>query len=506
MSSSPEPTVEGTVYNGTLSSGDGRGTIVALVPAGPSLEDENQSVSYARHPRVSAVYDYASEKSLSHVDSRLFYQNEQIVRDSAGSMISDNFTPSSPIGTKSKSSWKVTTTPDQRQGDGHHPPLFVLTSRSPQPGKDTNSSLSGLDSNIGAAERDSNNVMRQAQKSHRREAGLSNSEMPQGQRRDDILHSPIEVASTGLSTSTKAHVSESLAVTNEFSQIYSNIQKICDARHKYMRLSLQEFGSNPKDEPSWAVYPPPPEPAWKEELRESNASQAKVGAGEGNQHLSRSASLSVGNTKDDPKLPLRRRRKPGQDIGEDFEFSDLLPLPDDSEMTFKLDECGVYQVYENSKSAELESPILAVPTIRDFYMDLDSILQISSEGPTKSFAFRRLQYLEGKFNLYSLLNEYEEIADSKRVPHRDFYNVRKVDTHVHHSSCMNQKHLLRFIKSKMKKCPDEVVMYRDSKHMTLKEVFESINLTAYDLSIDTLDMHVRINRALVFVSPCSFFV
>jgi hypothetical protein len=30
---------------------------------------------------------------------------------------------------------------------------------------------------------------------------------------------------------------------------------------------------------------------------------------------------------------------------------------------------------------------------------------------------------------------------------RDFYNVRKVDTHVHHSASMNQKHLLRFIKS-----------------------------------------------------------
>ena len=35
----------------------------------------------------------------------------------------------------------------------------------------------------------------------------------------------------------------------------------------------------------------------------------------------------------------------------------------------------------------------------------------------------------------------------------DFYNVRKVDTHVHHSSSMNQKHLLRFIKSKMKRSP-----------------------------------------------------
>jgi len=57
---------------------------------------------------------------------------------------------------------------------------------------------------------------------------------------------------------------------------------------------------------------------------------------------------------------------------------------------------------------------------------------------------------------------------------------------------MNQKHLLRFIKSKMKKFPDEVVLHRDGKHLTLAEVFASINLTAYDLSIDTLDMHVSL--------------
>lgn len=168
-------------------------------------------------------------------------------------------------------------------------------------------------------------------------------------------------------------------------------------------------------------------------------------------------------------------------------MEDLLPLPGADDATFKLDDSGVYQVFGNG---EEQSPLINVPNIREFYMDLDSIVTVSSDGPSKSFAFRRLQYLEAKFNLYVLLNEYQETADSKKVPHRDFYNVRKVDTHVHHSACMNQKHLLRFIKSKMKKHPNEVVLFRDGKHLTLAEVFSSINLTAYDLSIDTLDMHV----------------
>lgn len=80
---------------------------------------------------------------------------------------------------------------------------------------------------------------------------------------------------------------------------------------------------------------------------------------------------------------------------------------------------------------------------------------------------------------------------------------------------MNQKHLLRFIKAKMKRSPDvrpfpnlpspspfpsrlisfghdqDVVIFRDDKHLTLRQVFESLNLTAYDLSIDTLDMHAH---------------
>lgn len=54
---------------------------------------------------------------------------------------------------------------------------------------------------------------------------------------------------------------------------------------------------------------------------------------------------------------------------------------------------------------------------------------------------------------------------------------------------MNQKHLLRFIKRAMKKYPGEIVHIENGRGQTLKEVFESMNLTAFDLSVDTLDMH-----------------
>jgi AMP deaminase len=37
----------------------------------------------------------------------------------------------------------------------------------------------------------------------------------------------------------------------------------------------------------------------------------------------------------------------------------------------------------------------------------------------------------------------------------------------------------------------DVVIFRDGAELTLQQVFQSLKLTAYDLSIDTLDMHAH---------------
>ena len=132
-----------------------------------------------------------------------------------------------------------------------------------------------------------------------------------------------------------------------------------------------------------------------------------------------------------------------------------------------------------------------IPSLKDFATALEELRTITTSGPVKSLSFKRLALLEQRFNLHVLLNGWRELAAQKAVPHRDFYNVRKVDTHVHHSACMNQKHLLRFIKSKLKKSPGDIVLSRDGTLLTLADVFRSLKLTAYDLSIDTLDMHAH---------------
>ncbi|KAL7204361.1 hypothetical protein ACSBR2_017439 [Camellia fascicularis] len=82
-----------------------------------------------------------------------------------------------------------------------------------------------------------------------------------------------------------------------------------------------------------------------------------------------------------------------------------------------------------------------------------------------------------KFSRHLMLNADREFLAQKSAPYCDFYNVRKADTHVHHSACMNQKHLLRFIKSKLRKEPDEVVIFQDGTYLTLNEVFESLDLS-----------------------------
>lgn len=305
-------------------------------------------------------------------------------------------------------------------------------------------------------------------------------------------------AGVGLGSGSQGFAKTDGTVVPEVQGICDKIKHVLDLRRAYLKVSSQCPGDNPRDDADWPIYPPPPNPVWNDER------QRPVGAQDGETSMAdsvtaddskpnghgpnRHRAASAAESERGPQSPTsKRRRKWGQAIGEDFDMNECeLPGNVTDGTTFELDEGSVYQVLDNKKQ-----PIVQVPTLRDYYLALDTILDISTDGPVKSFAYRRLQYLEGRYDLYSLLNEYEEVADTKKVPHRDFYNVRKVDTHVHHSACMNQKHLLRFIKSKMKKCPDEVVIDRDGQKLTLKEVFESIGLTAYDLSIDTLDMHAH---------------
>nr|CAB3455382.1 unnamed protein product [Digitaria exilis] len=166
---------------------------------------------------------------------------------------------------------------------------------------------------------------------------------------------------------------------------------------------------------------------------------------------------------------------------------------------------GVVHVYPNKDSKERLYPVADATT---FFTDMHYILRVLAAGDIRTVCHHRLNLLEQKFNLHLMVNADRELLAQKAAPHRDFYNVRKVDTHVHHSACMNQKHLLRFIKSKLRKEPDEVVIFRDGTYLTLKEVFESLDLTGYDLNVDLLDVHAdkstfhRFDKFNLKYNPC----
>ena len=428
--------------------------------------------------RKTPYYDYASEKFDSQTDAKLMYQRHRLESSASAT--------SSPV----LLSRSATLPSFLESGDGNLSRTASRTSRTSMQSKATSNltstmtnaqarrmsremfpSLDPFETTVAADEQ---------ARSHKHHPGLPH-EYKDSLLADQGMHGA--GAGVGVGSGFGGYASSESSIVAEVEAICKKIKMLLDIRHRFLRISAQFPGDNPKDDQTWDIYPPPPEPHWSESTRERPAANPV-----NETELANSMHSDHLNASEGP----RKRRKAGEAIGEDFDLN-RCTIPGDCEYTFSLDEGSVHQVYKRSKATggTSDGPIVDVPTLRDFYMDLDIIQEIASDGPAKSFAYRRLQYLEGRYQLYTLLNEYEEIADTKKVPHRDFYNVRKVDTHVHHSACMNQKHLLRFIKSKMKKSPDEAVIFRDGKVLTLKEVFESINLTAYDLSIDTLDMHVR---------------
>lgn len=168
-------------------------------------------------------------------------------------------------------------------------------------------------------------------------------------------------------------------------------------------------------------------------------------------------------------------------------------------------EKGIYRAYalnENNEWLATEYPVIERQL---FIEDYNLLTTMVTDGPLKSFCYRRLQYLKSKFELHCLLNEVKEWAAIKATPHRDFYNVRKVDTHIHAASSMNQKHLLRFMKKKMKTSGDmRVYKNKEGRIMTLNEVCNELQIQPFDLSVDMLGVHVVSTLSTLLNTTCTF--
>lgn len=62
---------------------------------------------------------------------------------------------------------------------------------------------------------------------------------------------------------------------------------------------------------------------------------------------------------------------------------------------------------------------------------------------------------------------------------------------------MNQKHLLKFIKTTYQTEADRVVLEKGSQKIKLKEVFNNLNMDPYDLTVDSLDVHAVRTKSLL---------
>ena len=186
------------------------------------------------------------------------------------------------------------------------------------------------------------------------------------------------------------------------------------------------------DEPelhAWKIYPAPPPPHWKWRPAENGPMPEQT------------------DSSGAPKLSPSSDEHRADSVA--FKFEDCEIPADDVKWAFGLNNEGVFEVFATDDVLD-ESPqingtpngavrnaalspnaavangdrkgkrrlLSRIPDLREYFSDLDFLLGVCSDGPAKSFAFRRLKYLASKWSLYCLLNEYQELADMKAVPHR----------------------------------------------------------------------------------------
>ncbi|CCD23525.1 metallo-dependent hydrolase superfamily protein NDAI_0B04910 [Naumovozyma dairenensis CBS 421] len=117
-----------------------------------------------------------------------------------------------------------------------------------------------------------------------------------------------------------------------------------------------------------------------------------------------------------------------------------------------------------------------IPTFNEFKNDFDFMVKLTQSHNLNKIAGKRLQYLKDKFELYQSLNAKTEILQNKMVPHRDFYNTRKIDQNLLLSGCISQHQLNDFICKKIATDSERVVYINSTgSKFKLKDIFKIMN-------------------------------
>mmetsp|Transcript_45118 Transcript_45118/g.107286 ORF Transcript_45118/g.107286 Transcript_45118/m.107286 type:complete len:747 (+) Transcript_45118:81-2321(+) len=161
--------------------------------------------------------------------------------------------------------------------------------------------------------------------------------------------------------------------------------------------------------------------------------------------------------------------------GRRIEWSPEAEAPLDRDPTLSLDvEHGICLAKNASGQVVGEKAMISV---EEFCRDYVEMVEVSNDRDCMSFCLPRLKELELKFELYTHRNAAMERQIQRGAGRRDFYQVRKVDTHIHHSAAFSQRQLMKFIRQKMRDEKDVVVAKDKGKEMTLAEVFNSAGIS-----------------------------
>eukprot|EP01128_Nolandella_sp_AFSM9_P012338 TRINITY_DN9181_c0_g1_i1.p1 TRINITY_DN9181_c0_g1~~TRINITY_DN9181_c0_g1_i1.p1 ORF type:complete len:1292 (-),score=311.78 TRINITY_DN9181_c0_g1_i1:89-3964(-) len=168
------------------------------------------------------------------------------------------------------------------------------------------------------------------------------------------------------------------------------------------------------------------------------------------------------------------------EMPEDPFSTDFLPK---ANYSYSLED-GVYS-FVDGEGKKFSS----VPTIDEYLTDYNRLCAIIFDGPVKSLTYKRMKMIHHRFKLHKKLNSLRELKATQHDS-RDFSNVLKVDTHIHLSAAMTGKHLLDFIKKKVKKEADVVVKtLPDGETQTLAQTFSGLGLKLNEFTLDALDVH-----------------
>ncbi|KAK1911918.1 hypothetical protein P3342_011003 [Pyrenophora teres f. teres] len=274
----------------------------ATAAADASADEDGNGMLPRDKQRRTAFYDYTAEKQMSHTEAKQFYQRHQL-ETHGGSQAGEVYSPAMraktfPVSMGATDGVDFLSTAESvrsrksnvsHANQGHRSNLPIGLSHTEQ-SQEPRRHMTQHGANAAGTYDDGDTFLQADQKarSHAQHPALPHEDKPL------LAEEGIHGAGAGIGVGTGAGgfaMSDS-SITAELSSIYTNIQKVLDLRHKYIRLSLQRSFDNPKDDPAWRIYPSPPEPVWNDLSKERrNAGSSSMQNSGVWSHLSRSNHL-----------------------------------------------------------------------------------------------------------------------------------------------------------------------------------------------------------------------